>query len=46
VSSEKVSIKVFGKLKATDDYTIASTTLTFTIAPAASAEIVFRYLGS
>ena len=30
----------------TDDYTIASTTLTFTIAPAASAEIVFRYLGS
>ena len=29
----------------TDDYTISSTTLTFTTAPAASAEIVFRYLG-
>ena len=29
----------------TDDYTISSTTLTFTVAPAASAEIVFRYLG-
>src|SRR6056300_917663 len=29
----------------TDDYTISSTTLTFTSAPAASAEIVFRYLG-
>jgi hypothetical protein len=30
----------------TDDYTISSTTLTFITAPAASAEIVFRYLGS
>lgn len=29
----------------TDDYTISSTTLTFTSAPAASASIVFRYLG-
>jgi hypothetical protein len=29
----------------TDDYTISGTTLTFTTAPAASAEIVFRYLG-
>jgi hypothetical protein len=29
----------------TDDYTISSTTLTFTSAPAASAGIVFRYLG-
>ena len=29
----------------TDDYTISSTTLTFTVAPVASAEIVFRYLG-
>ena len=29
----------------TDDYTISSTTLTFTTAPADSAEIVFRYLG-
>jgi hypothetical protein len=29
----------------TDDYTISSTTLTFTSAPAASATIVFRYLG-
>ena len=29
----------------TDDYTISSTTLTFNTAPAASAEIVFRYLG-
>ncbi|QOI69068.1 putative tail fiber protein [Pelagibacter phage Mosig EXVC030M] len=29
----------------TDDYTISSTTLTFTTAPASSAEIVFRYLG-
>ena len=29
----------------TDDYTISSTTLTFTTAPAASASIVFRYLG-
>src|SRR6056300_197967 len=32
-------------LTPTDDYTISSTTLTFTTAPAASAEIVFRYLG-
>ena len=30
----------------TDDYTISSTTLTFVTAPAASAEIVFRYLGA
>ena len=29
----------------TDDYTISSTTLTFTTAPANGAEIVFRYLG-
>src|SRR5210317_1911187 len=29
----------------TDDYTISSTTLTFTTAPASSAELVFRYLG-
>jgi len=29
----------------TDDYTISSTTLTFTSAPAASASIVIRYLG-
>src|SRR6056300_1582038 len=29
----------------TDDYTISSTTLTFTVAPVAAAEIVFRYLG-
>jgi len=29
----------------TDDYTISSTTLTFTTAPTAAAEIVFRYLG-
>src|SRR6056300_760760 len=29
----------------TDDYTISSTTLTFTTAPAIGAEIVFRYLG-
>ena len=29
----------------TDDYTISSTTLTFTSAPAASAGIVIRYLG-
>ena len=28
----------------TADYTISSTTLTFATAPAASAEIVFRYL--
>jgi hypothetical protein len=32
-------------LTPTDDYTISSTTLTFTSAPAASAGIVFRYLG-
>jgi len=32
-------------LTPTDDYTISSTTLTFTSAPAASASIVFRYLG-
>ena len=32
-------------LTPTDDYTISGTTLTFTTAPAASAEIVFRYLG-
>ena len=30
----------------TDDYTISSTTLTFITAPAASAEIVIRYLGA
>jgi len=30
----------------TDDYTYAGTTLTFITAPAASAEIVIRYLGS
>ena len=29
----------------TDDYTISGTTLTFTTAPSASAEIVIRYLG-
>lgn len=29
----------------TDDYSISGTTLTFTTAPAASAEIVIRYLG-
>src|SRR6056300_1911617 len=29
----------------TDDYTVSGTTLTFTTAPAASAEIVIRYLG-
>ena len=29
----------------TDDYTISGTTLTFTTAPASSAEIVVRYLG-
>jgi len=28
----------------TDDYTISSTTLTFVTAPAASAELTFRYL--
>ena len=32
-------------LTPTDDYTISGTTLTFVAAPAASAEIVFRYLG-
>src|SRR6056300_61468 len=32
-------------LTPTDDYTISSTTLTFTVAPVAAAEIVFRYLG-
>jgi len=32
-------------LTPTDDYTISGTTLTFTTAPANSAEIVFRYLG-
>jgi plastocyanin len=32
-------------LTPTDDYTISGTTLTFTSAPAASATIVFRYLG-
>ena len=32
-------------LTPTDDYTISSTTLTFTSAPAASAGIVIRYLG-
>lgn len=32
-------------LTPTDDYTISGTTLTFTAAPASSAEIVFRYLG-
>jgi hypothetical protein len=32
-------------LTPTDDYTVSGTTLTFTTAPAASAEIVFRYLG-
>ena len=32
-------------LTPTDDYTISGTTLTFTAAPANSAEIVFRYLG-
>src|SRR5210317_789883 len=32
-------------LTPTDDYTISSTTLTFTTAPANGAEIVFRYLG-
>jgi hypothetical protein len=31
-------------LTPTDDYTIASTTLTFTTAPSAGAEITFRYL--
>ena len=29
----------------TDDYSVSGTTLTFTVAPSASAEIVFRYLG-
>ena len=29
----------------TDDYTVSGTTLTFQVAPAASAEIVIRYLG-
>lgn len=29
----------------TDDYSVSGSTLTFTTAPAASAEIVFRYLG-
>ena len=28
----------------TDDYQISGTTLTFTVAPAASAEIVIRYI--
>jgi len=28
----------------TDDYTISGTTLTFAVAPVASAELVFRYL--
>ena len=32
-------------LTPTDDYTISGTTLTFVAAPAASAEIVLRYLG-
>src|SRR5210317_1371236 len=32
-------------LTPTDDYTVSGTTLTFTSAPAASAGIVFRYLG-
>ena len=32
-------------LTPTDDYTISSTTLTFTTAPVNGAEIVFRYLG-
>ena len=32
-------------LTPTDDYTISGTTLTFVAAPAASAEIVIRYLG-
>ena len=32
-------------LTPTDDYTISGTTLTFVTAPAASAEIVIRYLG-
>jgi hypothetical protein len=32
-------------LTPTDDYTISGTTLTFVAAPAASAEIVFRYIG-
>ena len=32
-------------LTPTDDYTISTTTLTFVAAPAASAEIVIRYLG-
>ena len=29
----------------TDDYTISGTTLTFTLAPASSAEVVVRYIG-
>jgi hypothetical protein len=29
----------------TDDYTVSGTTLSFTLAPSASAEIVIRYLG-
>tara|TARA_R100001510_G_C7653976_1_gene212502 strand:+ start:2130 stop:2732 length:603 start_codon:yes stop_codon:yes gene_type:complete len=32
-------------LTPTDDYTVSGTTLTFVAAPAASAEIVIRYLG-
>jgi len=33
------------KLQPVDDFTVSGTTLTFTTAPANSAEIVFRYLG-
>ena len=43
VNDVVVSVNGF-LLVPTDDYTISGTTLTFTTAPAASAEIAFRYL--